>query len=213
MSDSAAAKKVIAIDFDDVLMEFNAGFLEFHNRVHGTTLTYSQLINYDNWEVVYGCDKETMTERAKYFYRSPEHQLVKPIMGAIEAIEKLSRSHSLQIVTSRPTSVREHTLEWLDRHFPELFHDFHFTNIYAGEAGTKPRSKSEVCREIDAAVLIDDAMRHAREVAAAGIPVLLPDRPWNQDPVPHGVTRVHHWSDIIDWIENNLEDNKDTGTR
>ncbi len=205
MKDRSNNKKVIAVDFDDVLMEFNAGFLDFHNRVHGTTLTFDQLINYDNWEVVYGCDKETMTARAKNFYVSREHQLVEPVAGAVNAIEKLSRSHSLQIVTSRPTSVREHTLEWLDRHFPGLFHDFHFTNIYAADVGTKPRSKSEVCREIGAAVLIDDALRHATEVADHAIPVLLPDRPWNREHTPVGVTRVHSWPDIVDWVETNIE--------
>ncbi len=196
--------KTIAVDFDDVLMDFNAGFLTSHNNLYKTVLTYENLIDYDNWERVYGCDKETMLKRAKDFYHSPEHMLVSPVQGAIEAIAKLSKKYSLQIVTSRPDSVRERTLAWLDIHFPQLFHEFHFTNIYAGEAGTKPKSKSEVCQEIGALVLIDDALRHATEVAMAGIPVLLPDRPWNRDRTPIGVTRVKTWDDILKWTEENL---------
>ncbi len=196
--------KTIAVDFDDVLMDFNAGFLASHNHLYNTVLTYENLIDYDNWERVYGCDKETMLKRAKDFYHSPEHMLVSPVPGATEAIAKLSNNYSLQIVTSRPDSVREKTLAWLELHFPKLFHDFHFTNIYAGEVGTKPKSKSEVCKEIGALVLIDDALRHATEVATAGIPVLLPDRPWNRQHTPAGVTRVNTWDDIVKWTEENL---------
>lgn len=198
------ARKVIAVDFDDVLMNFNAGFLASHNNLYNTVLTYENLIDYDNWERIYGCDKETMVKRAIDFYHSPEHMMVSPIEGAVEAISRLSKSHSLQIVTSRPGSVRERTLAWLDMHFPKLFHDFHFTNIYAGDTGAQPKTKSEVCQEIGAVVLIDDALRHATEVAKSGIPALLPDRPWNRTHTPTGVTRVKTWDDILKWTEENL---------
>lgn len=197
--------KTIAVDFDDVLMEFNAGFLASHNRLYNTSLVFENLIDYDNWERIYGCDKESMAKRARDFYQSPEHMLVSPVIGAVEAIQRLSENHYLHIVTSRPETVRHHTLEWLDRHFPNLFHDFHFTNIYAGEHGVKPKAKAEVCKEIGAEVLIDDALKHATLVAASGIPVLLPDRPWNRDLTPAGVTRVKTWGDIVLWVEENIK--------
>lgn len=197
-------KKTIAVDFDDVVLDFNRGFLTSHNQRYGTNLTYDQLINYDNWETVYGCDKDTMTERAREFYHSPEHGLTAPIAGAIEAIADLAQSYSLEIVTSRPDTVRSVTLEWLDRHCPGHFSNFHFTNIYAGANGAKQRSKAEVCREIGALALIDDALRHAKDVAAAGITAILPDRPWNQSETPSGVHRMHSWNEIVSWIKKNL---------
>ena len=197
--------KTIAVDFDDVLMDFNAGFLASHNRLYGTNLLFENLIDYDNWELVYGCDKETMVKRAKNFYLSAEHALVSPIAGSIEAITHLSKSYSLQIVTSRPDTVRTLTLEWLERHFPGLFSDFHFTNIYAGDTGVKSKSKPEVCRDIGALIHIDDSLTHAKNVASAGIPVLLPDRPWNQGETPQDVTRVKTWDDIVSWVEKNLK--------
>lgn len=197
-------QKTIAVDFDDVLLDFNRGFLESHNRLYGTKLTFDQLINYDHWEVVYGCDPDTMTERAKRFYHSPEHQLVAPVSGSLEGIAELAKDYSLQIVTSRPETVRAATMGWLDRHFPGHFSDFHFTNIYAGEAGAKQRTKAEVCRSIDAAVLIDDALRHARDVAACGITALLPDRPWNQGEAHPNLYRMNSWGDIVDWIKTNV---------
>ena len=198
------SKKVIAVDFDDVLMHFNTSFLTFHNRLFGTNLIYENLTRYDDWEVVYGCDKETMAKRAKHFYHSPDHMLVPPVSGAVEAIKFLSETYSLQIVTSRPDSTRSPTLKWLDNHVKDLFHDFHFTNIYAGAIDTKPKAKSEVCREIGAVLLIDDAMKHAQDVAESGIPVLLPDRPWNQGIEPGGVHRKHSWEEMTSWIRENV---------
>ena len=197
-------KPVIAVDFDDVVMNFNFGFMNFHNLRYGTNLTYDRLINYDNWEVVYGSDAKTMVERALEFYHSDEHQLVEPVVGAIEAIKELSKDYSLQIVTSRPERVRGHTTSWLERHFPTLFHDYHFTNIYAATAGSKPIKKAEVCHSIGARALIDDALRHAREVSLAGIPVLLPDRPWNQTETLPNIHRMHSWDDIVNWIRANV---------
>jgi hypothetical protein len=165
---------------------------------------YENLTRYDDWELTYGCDKETMAGRATDFYHSPDHMLVPPVPGAVEAIAYLSKTYSLQIVTSRPESTRSPTLKWLDSHFPKLFHDFHFTNGYAGAADAKLRAKSEVCREIGAVVLIDDAMKHACDVANSGIPTLLPNRPWNQGPEPKGVYRVYSWKETIKWISENV---------
>jgi 5'(3')-deoxyribonucleotidase len=198
------SKPVIAVDFDDVLLDFNRGFLTSHNLLYGTKLTYDQLINYDNWEVVYGTDKDTMVERAKRFYHSPEHQRTLPVEGTLQAVADLAKDYSLQIVTSRPETVRDATLQWLDRHFPGLFSDFHFTNIYAAATGVQPKNKAEVCRSIGARTLIDDALRHAREVSSSGIPVLLPDRPWNRGETPPGVHRLQTWDDIVKWIRTNV---------
>lgn len=198
------SKKTIAIDFDDVVMQFNSSFVTFHNRHYGTNLAYERLTRYDDWEVMYGCDKETMAQRARDFYHSPDHMLALPVHGAVEAISHLSSKYLLQIVTSRPDSTRSPTLKWLDTHFSKLFHNFHFTNIYAGANGVKPKTKSEVCREIGAVLIIDDAMKHAREVANSGIPALLPDRPWNQGEEPKGVLRVHSWDEIVKWINTNV---------
>ena len=196
--------KTIALDFDDVVMNFNSGFVNFHNLSYGTNLTYEELVRYDDWEVVYGCSKEAMVERAREFYRSPHHLEVVPILGAVEAILKLASRHRLEIVTSRPETVREQVLTWLNRHLPETFKEIHFTNGFAGMAGSIKRAKSEICREIGAHAFVDDALTHAEDVARAGIPVLLPDRPWNRDRTPDGVIRVKTWDDIVKWTEKNL---------
>lgn len=196
--------KTIALDFDDVVMEFNLGFLNFHNQNYGSNLTFEQLTNYDNWEVVYGTSKEEMINRARAFYHSPHHLEVLPVTGAKEVISSLAERHRLEIVTSRPETVREHVESWLERHLPNAFKQIHFTNGFAGASGSTKRAKSEICRSIGAIVFVDDSITHAKDVASTGIPVLLPDRPWNREGTPTGVTRVKTWEDILKWTEVNL---------
>jgi uncharacterized HAD superfamily protein len=126
------------------------------------------------------------------------------VAGAENAIAELAKDYALHIVTSRPESVRALTLSWLDKYFPDFFADYHFTNIYAGDEGTQPKNKSAVCQEIGAELLIDDALRHVRDVTDAGITALLPDRPWNRGPEPAGVRRVYSWPDAVTWIKQNI---------
>lgn len=204
MTNDSAPKKVIAIDFDDVVMNWHGEFMAYSNQAYGSNLTYEQLTTYDDWEVLYGCDVATITERVKLFYQSPEHFAIKPIPGAVEAISRLSPTYSLQIVTSRPENVRPRVEEWLNRYLPEQFENLHFTNIFAGEAGVIPRKKSEVCRDIGAMALIDDAIKHVTDAAENGITALLPDRPWNRKDNPNGVIRLYSWNEIADWIEKNV---------
>lgn len=197
-------RKTISVDFDDVVMDFNRCFMEFHNQKYGTSLSYDQLTRYEDWEISYGNDKSTMTDRAKEFYLSLEHGLAAPVAGALEAITDLSKDYSLHIVTSRPEHVREATISWISKHLPNVFTDFHFTNIYAADEGVKARSKAEVCHEIGAGLLIDDALRHAQNVAEAGIMAIIPDRPWNQGDTPTGTIRMHSWPEITSWIKSNI---------
>ncbi|OGG41367.1 hypothetical protein A2837_02515 [Candidatus Kaiserbacteria bacterium RIFCSPHIGHO2_01_FULL_46_22] len=196
-------KKVIALDFDDVVAHFNAHFVVFHNKRYGTDLAYENLYLYDNWELMYGCDRETMALRAHEFYNSREHQEIKPVPGALEAITHLSQNYSLQIVTSRPEHIRDVTLNWINEFFPVHFEKIHFTNGFMGAAGSIIKKKSEVCREIGATVIIDDAIKHVKDVAASGLPALLFDRPWNREEIPSGIHRMHSWQEIVDWIKMN----------
>jgi uncharacterized HAD superfamily protein len=198
------SKPVIAVDFDDVVLGFHDSFRDRFNRLHGTSFTYDQLTNYDNWEKVYGLDPETMTRLAFEFYHSPDHDLIKPLPQALESITDLARDYSLQIVTSRPESVKTITLNWLERHLPGKFSDFHFTNLYAGQTGSRIRKKSEVCKALGARAFIDDALKHVRDVASVGIPSLLPDRPWNRTETPPGVHRMQTWDDMVKWIRTNV---------
>ena len=190
------SEEPIAIDFDDVVIRFNQGFLAYHNKMHGTNLIYEVLTTYQ-MEQLYKCDRDTIVGRVKDFYESDDHASTKPIRGSVRAIRQLRDHYQLHIVTSRPDMAKNATLTWIARYFPNTFHQIHFTNGFGGEEGTTQIKKSVICRQIGAATLIEDAPHHAKESSADGIRVIMPDRPWNRSETPSSIIRTHSWDEIL----------------
>jgi uncharacterized HAD superfamily protein len=187
-------RSVIGVDFDDISYPFNATYVKYHNREHGSSLTYEDITCYD-LGLIYGCHADIVDERTSAFYASLDHDEAPPIVGSVEALTHLSKHYDLHIVTSRREELRALTEAWINRFMPGVFVGVHFTNGFCAQNGKK-RPKSEVCKELGARFLIDDALSHAEEVASAGIPVFMPDRPWNRSHTPPSVLRVHAWDEI-----------------
>ena len=188
----------IGVDFDDVVANFNDALRVYHNARYGTAYEYGD-INTFYLEVLWCCSKEEMMQRVDEFYHSQEHTGMLPVEGAIAALTELSKHYSLVMITSRPDHIREYTLKWIAEHIPHVFSDTHFLGHYvAGDHVHK--SKGDVCKEIAARVLIDDALHNAASVSTQGIPALLLDAPWNQGPLPKLVTRVMSWDEILEQL-------------
>lgn len=114
------------------------------------------------------------------FYQS-EHftEKLNPIPHALEVLQELKKDYELHIVTSRQFAIEDHTMRWIEQHYPGVFTEVHFGNHYS-RAG-KVRSKPEICQEIGAVLLIDDSLQYAMHCYKAKIPVLLfGDYAWNQ---------------------------------
>lgn len=191
---------LIAFDLDNVLNRFNAAYAPWHNDRYGTNVEY-EMIHTHKMHLVYGCTEEENLIRVKEFWDSPQHIHLETMPGATETILYLQARYWLEIVTARPHYIEEQTNVWVARKFADAFRQTHFTNGFGNGAGTVARTKSQVCKEIGSLVLIDDDIGNAIEVARTGLPVLMPDRPWNQGYVPEGVTRVHSWTETIRNIE------------
>ncbi|RRT42807.1 hypothetical protein B296_00023507 [Ensete ventricosum] len=106
-------------------------------------------------------------------------------------------------------AIKDHTLEWIEKHYPGLFKEIHFGNHFALDGVSRP--KSEICRSLGAHVLIDDNPKYALECAEVGIRVLLFDYhnsyPWCKagSATSHPmVTKVHNWQEVeqhlFSWI-------------
>ncbi|GFP97636.1 hypothetical protein PHJA_001907700 [Phtheirospermum japonicum] len=126
---------------------------------------------------------------------------IHPLPGAREALQNLSEIYKLSIVTSRQHVIKEHTVEWIEKHYPGLFQEIHFGNHFALDGQSRP--KSEICKSLGAKVLIDDNPRYAIECAEIGMKVLLFDYensyPWckSEHIPPHPlVTKVHNWEEV-----------------
>jgi len=191
---------VIALDWDDSLVDYNQGFVDYHNVHHGTCVKYEDIHTHE-MKLMWNCEEAVIVERTATFRKSEGFGRLLPMPGAREAVTYLRQFHDLHIVTNRAESFREATLADAVRHFDNPFAGMHFANGFGADPGMPKRPKSAPCKAIGASVLIEDAPSHAREVAACGIPVLMLDRPWNRKETPPGVTRVRSWEEAVRWID------------
>lgn len=188
-------RRIIGIDFDDVLADFNASLSEYHNNIHGTSYKRSDIVSYglkDLWR----CSHEEAVRRVNEFYHSRYHENLAPVKGAVQAVDRLKRENALVIITSRPESMREKTLEWIHKHFPRTFKEIHFLGHYHG-AEARKETKGEMCRKIGVKIFIDDSLEHAISISKEGVRVLLFNAPWNKNKKLRNVVRVFGWSDVL----------------
>ncbi|KAG4934511.1 hypothetical protein JHK87_048513 [Glycine soja] len=179
---------------------------------------------------IWNCSRDEADIRVHEFFKTAYFKSgIHPLPGAQMTLQKLSRFCSLSVVTyafgidlssyckrilsaltnwryyciirSRQNAIKDHIIEWLEKNYPGLFHDIHFGNHFALDGVSRP--KSEICRSLNAKVLIDDNPRYAIECADVGIRVLLFDYensyPWckNESADQHPlVTRVKNWEEV-----------------
>jgi 5'(3')-deoxyribonucleotidase len=192
------SKKVIAVDNDDVLFQLVDSIFDFYNTTYQTSynLKDQQVFNLETTFRL--TEKETM-KRIYEFYHSKYLLATKPMPGALAALKKLKQNYDLVLITARPTFTKKVTLQALNEHFPNIFQSVFLTNAFSLTG--KKKLKSEVCLEVNAKALIDDALHNAEDCAQKKIPVLLFNRPWNQSfKVKQDQTKLIHpvqnWSEV-----------------
>ncbi len=189
-------KPVLAVDFDDVVNNFNRAFLLYNQFTHGAKQRYEDLLSYD-YCIAYGISEAEAHERIWHFCHRLHHQ-VRPIKSVIGALQLLNDLYEIHMVTGRCESIAAVTHGWLKDNAPRVFVETHFTNSFATKHPERRRSKVEVCREIGAVALVDDSLSHVGNVAQElRIPVYMPTQPWNQHETPVGVTRVSDFDEAL----------------
>ena len=188
-------KRVVAVDFDDVLANFNGAYCVHHNEHYGTSISFEDIVDFDMC-ALYGIDQTTNILRVRHFCHNHHHQIL-PHQGAQEVLELLSDRYALHLLTSRCESLRDTTLEWLKRYRMDCFAEYHFTNGFGTLFPDKSRSKAQVCTDIGAVALIEDAPENAHTVAESGVSVILPHRPWNKTVQGTRIYRAHSWEDVF----------------
>lgn len=202
-------KIVVAVDIDEVLGNFVSALNKFIADRYLSNHTVSEYHVYEFFRI-WNCSRNEADLRVHEFFKTSYFKKgIHPLPGAHTTLHKLSRYCELSVVTSRQNAIKDHTLEWLDMHFPGLFKHIHFGNHFALHGESKP--KSEICRSFGAEILIDDNPRYAEECANIGMKVLLFDYensyPWSKtesvDRHPL-VTRVRNWEEveqqILSWV-------------
>ncbi|CAI9760970.1 unnamed protein product [Fraxinus pennsylvanica] len=194
-------KIMVAVDVDEVLGNFISAINQFIAERYSLSHSISEYHVYEFFKV-WNCSRDEADIRVhKFFETSYFKKGIHPIPGALKALRNLSEFCNLSVVTSRQNAIKEDTIAWIEKHYPDLFQEIHFGNHFALEGLARP--KSDICKSLGAKILIDDNPRYATECADAGIRVLLFDYentyPWcktesvNQHPL---ITKVNNWEEV-----------------
>jgi 5'(3')-deoxyribonucleotidase len=183
---------VIAVDVDEVLANFVPSLASFHNDVYKTNLTINDFDAYFYKDVWGGSEVETMG-KLSLFYNSSYFKKITPMPHAKEVLQLLQKKFDLHIVTARPSELETPTREWIDTHYNGIFKSIQFGNHFSKSGAS--RSKSSMCKDINAFLLIDDSYLYAKECLDAGLKVILfGDYPWNRTPLE--VPRCKDWHSV-----------------
>lgn len=188
----------IYVDVDDVISKTTDTYAGVIAREFGKHVRFEDVVTFDLKESFGLTDNEF-----HYFFdlvHQPEVLLdYEPVDGALDGLQAWSdRGHGIDIVTGRPSSTQEPTLEWLSRH-EVPFDSFTMVDKYnraANDPGIAISKAELAARHYDLAV--EDSRDMALFLAGRmGVKVLLYDRPWNALGIDHDkVRRVASWEEI-----------------
>jgi len=189
---------IIAVDLDDVLADSLTSFIEFYNKYYDKELRYEDFTAYTLNEIK-RIPREEENKILEHFDKSEYFDNIKPMRDAVEVIEELSKKHEIIIITSRTKDKEQKTINWVNKFLKGIKKVYFIRKNYH----EKPKTKSEICKEINANILIEDNLSYAKNCAENGIKVLLVDYPWNQEKNLHPlIRRVKSWKEILRIIKN-----------
>ncbi|MEK6899038.1 MAG: hypothetical protein AABW79_02990 [Nanoarchaeota archaeon] len=129
---------IIGVDVDDVLANFTGALIPHLNEVYGTTRAYEE-IHSMRLERVWKVHPENIKGHIHSFISS-EAKTLRPYIEAFWPLVSLKNTgHEAHVVTSRPSFIKDDTINWVEKHFGGIFAKCHVTNQYGeGVRTTKP---------------------------------------------------------------------------
>lgn len=185
----------IAVDCDDVLLPSLQSIVDIYNQKYGTNIQYKDAYSPEapQWQA----SPEEIVERIYDIQLSSDYARVKPFNDAIEVCARLASHHSLNLITARPGRLMPLTLAMINQYFPDVFSEVEHVGLEG--------SKGDVCRLIQADVLIDDRYRHLKTAFECDIEHLVwfGEYPWQYREVDDnmGVYICKNWQELEQKIE------------
>jgi uncharacterized HAD superfamily protein len=185
------------VDVDDVLAESLPGYLEAFRRYFGRDVKIEDAA----WEIFHRYPEISAAQMWGFFaeLEATDFLGTRPVYpDAMTAMRTLAGAgHRLVVVTGRLRAHQDQTRRLLQNAgIAELFDEMVHRN---GEPATE--YKPRVVRERRLDLLIEDELHIAVATSCVPVPVLLFDRPWNQGPLPSGITRVNDWTCVQRVVE------------
>jgi 5'(3')-deoxyribonucleotidase len=153
----------VAIDVDEVLVNFLYPMAKYHNKVH--KLCSKPKYNYV-YRQIFDIDETDSQKMVREFYKSKDFMELTPIIGSQLAMYKLrANAKKMYVLTGRQDVVREETETWIQRYFPDIFDDVILTNSYT----QNEVKKIDLCRALNIGLIIDDNIGICRECINDGV--------------------------------------------
>lgn len=209
----AESRPIVAIDIDDVLAQSAQAFVDFSNLHWGTQLSIDHYS--EDWATMWGLNKDSLEHMRIVRERGNEAlTAIIPTMSRIDdaysVLKKLKTKAQLIVVTSRKEVLKPETMQWLDMHYPGIFHQsvVYFTGFYERLAtGSWALHKGDMLRELGAHYLVDDQVKHCNGAAACGVKALLFGGYAHQsqsEAVDASVVPVRNWQAVEDFFDAEL---------
>lgn len=204
------SKKLIAVDFDDVLFPFTHKFQDYVVEKYGLkpipkhqiksplfvdvfeneTNSISSVSSQYKAQQIYDELIESEIQWNKFHILTEEEE--KDMKKIYSQLLLLKDTHEFVIVTAR-SEIHNFKIitNYCNRYFPDIFIDFHFCNSYSN-TGIK-RTKAEICLQYKISVLVDDSLHNVKEVqmnSIRGIP--FGKHSWSQHE-----TNVSTWEALV----------------
>lgn len=173
----------ICVDIDGTVTE-PYYWVSRANEYFHKSITPKDITTYKIHEIL-GIEQDAF-DRFYKTYGKLIHKEAKIRLGARKIINQLSNDHQIHFVSARPESMRDITLEWLDRY--QIKSD---SIALLGDP-----NKIWKARQLASDFFIEDSYDNARVLADAGFEVILIDCSYNRGDLPDNVTRAKNWSDV-----------------
>lgn len=188
-------KKRFGIDIDGTVT-CPSSMVPFLNRDFQLNITLQDIKQYDLLPLVTVSRKEF----AEWFVKNePAIYSTSPLAkGAKQTLRSWEKQHELYFISARGDHLLELTKDWFSSN-ELLYHHIELIGSHNKVAAAKTF-------EVD--IFFEDKHDNAVTIhEECGIPVILFNTPYNQEPIPDGVARVNNWEEADVWVENWLRKN------
>jgi len=181
---------IVAIDYDGTIADTNRQKVKWIRARLG--------IDVAPWE----CNRtdcvpligiKAYEEMGREIYERESSLAAPEVPGALRAIRGLARRAKVHIVTARPPRNMNYSREWLQ--------EKDVIDCLAGIVSSEGAAKSDICAALGARVLIDDDIRHLRDVEVEGlVRVYLQEGREKAPACGPGVVFCRSWEEVVQLV-------------
>jgi len=197
-------KSVIACDLDDVLFDFAKPLINYSNQVLGQNIKYKDVFSY-NLDEVFDCSYDKSVKIVQDFCATDTFLNLPLFPDSKNALNYLSEKYEIIFITARHGLAEELTKLQIEKNLTGLngySQNIFFTRQYQNKEPKIP--KSEVCKNENARLIIEDNFENSQDCSSKGIPAIIFRRPWNEKYLKQkhkDIYPVKTWKQALELVE------------